>query len=83
MDVYEDEHDITLKLEVPGIDEKDIDVRIEGNTLNVHSERKIEKEVKEENFRHVERPYGRFTRSFTLPVLWIRGKGAPTTIWVR
>jgi len=67
VDIYEDEHTITLKLEVPGIDEKDIDVRIEGNTLTVHGERKIEKEEKEENFRRVERQYGSFTRSFTLP----------------
>src|SRR5713226_96836 len=67
VDVYEDEHNITLKIEVPGIDEKDIDVRIEGNTLTVHGERKIEKEEKEENFRRVERQYGEFTRSFTLP----------------
>jgi HSP20 family protein len=46
VDIYEDEHTITLKLEVPGIDEKDIDVRIEGNTLTVHGERKFEKERK-------------------------------------
>src|ERR1700684_4152140 len=67
VDIYEDEHTITLKLEVPGIEEKDIDVRIENNTLTVHGERKIEKEEKEENFRRVERQYGSFTRSFTLP----------------
>jgi HSP20 family protein len=67
VDIYEDEHTITLKLEVPGIDEKDIDVRIESNTLTVHGERNIEKEEKEENFRRVERQYGSFTRSFTLP----------------
>jgi HSP20 family protein len=67
VDIYEDEHNIALKLEVPGIDEKDIDVRIEGNTLTVHGERKFEKEEKEENFRRVERQYGSFTRSFTLP----------------
>src|SRR5580700_2928573 len=67
VDVYEDEHNITLKIEVPGIDEKDIDVRIENNTLTVHGERKFEKEEKEENFRRVERQYGSFTRSFTLP----------------
>ena len=67
VDIYEDEHNITLKIEVPGIDEKDIDVRIENNTLTVHGERKIEKEEKEENFRRVERHYGSFTRSFTLP----------------
>src|SRR5690348_2810986 len=67
VDIYEDEHNITLKMEVPGIDEKDIDVRIESNTLSVHGERKFEKEEKEENFRRVERQYGSFTRSFTLP----------------
>jgi HSP20 family protein len=67
VDVYEDEHNITLKIEVPGIDEKDVDVRIENNTLTVHGERKFEKEEKEENFRRVERQYGSFTRSFTLP----------------
>jgi HSP20 family protein len=66
-DVYEDEGGITVKLEVPGVDEKDIDVRIENNTLTVHGERKFEKEEKEENYLRVERNYGSFTRSFTLP----------------
>lgn len=67
VDVYEDEHNVTLKIEVPGIDEKDIDVRIENNMLTVHGERKFEKEEKEENYRRVERQYGSFTRTFTLP----------------
>jgi HSP20 family protein len=67
VDVYEDEHNITLKIEVPGIDEKDINVSIENNTLTVHGERKFEKDEKEENFHRVERRYGSFTRSFTLP----------------
>jgi HSP20 family protein len=67
VDVYEDEHNVTLKIEVPGIEEKDIDVRLENNTLTVHGERKIEKEEKEENYRRVERQYGSFTRTFTLP----------------
>ena len=67
VDVYEDEHNVTLKIEVPGIDEKDIDVRVENNTLSVHGERKFEKEDKEENYRRVERQYGSFTRTFTLP----------------
>jgi HSP20 family protein len=67
VDVYEDEHSITLKIEVPGIDEKDIDIRLENNTLTVHGERKFEKEEKEENYRRVERQYGSFTRTFTLP----------------
>jgi HSP20 family protein len=67
VDVYEDEHQVTLKIEVPGVDEKDIDVRIENNVLTVHGERKFEKEENEENFRRVERQYGSFTRTFTLP----------------
>jgi HSP20 family protein len=67
VDVYEDEHNVTLKIEVPGIDEKDIDVRVENNTLTLHGERKFEKEEKEENYRRVERQYGSFSRTFTLP----------------
>jgi HSP20 family protein len=67
VDVYEDEHNVTLKIEVPGIDEKDIDVRVENRTLTVHGERKFEKEEKEENYRRVERQYGSFSRTFTLP----------------
>jgi HSP20 family protein len=67
VDIYEDEHNITLKLEVPGINEKDIDVQIQGNTLTVRGERNFEKEEKEENFCRIERQYGSFTRSFTLP----------------
>jgi HSP20 family protein len=56
-----------LKLEVPGIEEKDIDVKLENSTLTVSGERKFEKEEKEENYRRVERRYGSFVRSFTLP----------------
>lgn len=67
VDVYEDEHGITLKLEVPGIDEKDLDVRVENNMLTIHGERNFEKEEKEENFQRIERRYGSFTRTFTLP----------------
>src|SRR5512146_2984885 len=67
VDIYEDEHNITLKVEVPGIDEKDIDIRLENNTLTVRGERKFEKEEKEENFHRVERRYGSFFRAFTLP----------------
>jgi HSP20 family protein len=67
VDVYEDEHNITLKIEVPGMEEKDIDVHLENNTLTVHGERKFEEEEKEENYRRVERQYGSFSRTFTLP----------------
>src|SRR5260370_25758640 len=56
-----------MKMEVSCIGEKVIDDRNENNTLTVHCALKIEKEEKEENFRRVERQYGEFTRSFTLP----------------
>ena len=67
VDIYEDPKKVVLKLEVPGIEEKDLDVRVENNTLTVKGERKFEKEEKEENFQRVERRYGSFSRSFTLP----------------
>ena len=67
VDVYEDEQGLRLKLEVPGIDEKDLDVRIENNVLTIRGERKFEKEEKEEKFHRIERRYGSFARSFTLP----------------
>ncbi len=67
VDIYEDEKHVTLKLEIPGINEKDLDVRIENNVLTVKGERKFEQEEKEENFHRIERRYGQFIRSFTLP----------------
>jgi HSP20 family protein len=67
VDIYEDNKKVVLKLEVPGIDEKDLDVRVENNTLTVKGERKFEKEEKEENFHRIERRYGSFYRAFTLP----------------
>jgi len=67
VDVYEDEKKVVLKLEVPGIEEKDLDVSVEKNTLTVKGERKFSSEEKEENFHRIERRYGSFFRSFTLP----------------
>jgi HSP20 family protein len=67
VDVYEDEQAITLKVEAPGIEQKDLDIQVENNTLTVRGERKFEKEEKEENFHRIERRYGSFVRSFTLP----------------
>jgi HSP20 family protein len=67
VDIYEDEQSITLKLDVAGIDGKDIDVKLENNTLSISGERKFESEEKTENYRRVERLYGRFGRAFTLP----------------
>jgi HSP20 family protein len=67
VDVYEDDKKVMLKLEVPGIEQKDLDVSVENNTLTVKGERKFEKEEKEENFHRIERRYGSFYRAFTLP----------------
>jgi HSP20 family protein len=67
VDVDEDEKKVMLKLEVPGIDQKDLDVSVENNTLTVKGERKFESEEKEENFHRIERRYGSFFRAFTLP----------------
>jgi len=67
VDVYEDEHHVVLKLEVPGVNEQDLDIQLENNTLTVKGERKFEKEEKEENFHRIERRYGSFVRTFRLP----------------
>jgi HSP20 family protein len=67
VDVYEDAQQLVLKLEVPGIRQEDLDVRVENQTLTVKGERKFESHEKEENFHRIERRYGSFTRSFTLP----------------
>lgn len=67
VDIYEDEQHLTLKVEVPGMEEKDLKVQIENGVLSVSGERNFEKEIKEENFRRKERRFGAFTRSFTLP----------------
>lgn len=67
VDVYEDAQKVMLKLEVPGIRREDLDIRVEGRTLTVKGERKFETEEKEENFHRIERRYGSFVRSFTLP----------------
>jgi len=67
VDIYEDEKKVTLKLEVPGMEEKDLDVSVENNMLTVKGERKFAAEEKEENFHRIERRYGSFSRAFTLP----------------
>ena len=66
-DVYEDEHNVVLKLEIPGVNEEDLKVSVENNILTIQGERKFEKEEKEENFHRIERRYGSFTRTFKLP----------------
>jgi HSP20 family protein len=67
VDIYEDENSVSLRLEVPGMKQDDLDIRLENNTLTVRGERKFETEEKEENFHRIERRYGSFSRSFTLP----------------
>jgi HSP20 family protein len=67
VDIYETDHDLVLKAELAGIDPKDVDIRVEDGTLYLKGERKQESEVKEGNYHRVERSYGSFTRSFSLP----------------
>jgi HSP20 family protein len=67
VDIYEDEHNIVLTAEVPGVEEKDLDISLENGVLTISGERKMENEEKQDNFHRIERSYGRFTRSFTLP----------------
>ena len=67
VDIYENDEAIVLKADLPEIDPKNLDIRIEDNVLYLKGERKFEKEVKQENFHRVERAYGSFARSFALP----------------
>jgi HSP20 family protein len=67
VDIYETENELVVKADLPDLDEKDLDVRIEDNTLTIRGERKLEKSVSEDNFLRVERAYGLFSRSFSLP----------------
>ncbi|MFP4082567.1 MAG: Hsp20/alpha crystallin family protein [Candidatus Aminicenantes bacterium] len=67
VDIYETDKALVLSAEVPGMDEKDIEIKIEDNTLTLKGDRKFEKETKEENYHRIERAYGSFYRSFTLP----------------
>jgi HSP20 family protein len=61
-DIYETQNDLVVKLDLPGIQDKDIDLRVEGNTLTIRGERKFEREASEDNYFRVERAYGVFTR---------------------
>ena len=67
VDIYESDSELVMTAEVPGIDEKDIDISLENSVLSIKGERKFEKETKEENYHRIERSYGSFYRSFTLP----------------
>jgi HSP20 family protein len=67
VDIYETENDLVLKADLPELAEKDIDIRVENNMLTIRGERKLEESVKEDNYLRVERAYGSFSRSFSLP----------------
>ena|SRR6185295_14833464 len=67
VDIFEKDGTIVLTAELPGIDIKDVDVRVENNVLTLQGQRKFDQELKKDNVHRVERVYGSFTRSFTLP----------------
>ncbi len=67
VDIYETENELVVKADLPDMDEKDIDVRVANNTLTIRGERKFEKNVNEDNCLRIERAYGSFSRSFSLP----------------
>jgi HSP20 family protein len=67
VDVYEDPEKLVLKLEIPGVKQDDLDIRMENQTLVIKGERKFEANERAENFHRIERRFGSFVRSFTLP----------------
>ena len=66
-DIIETKDEIVIKAELPGIDEKNVDVQIEGGVLTIKGERNAEQETEEKGYRRIERSYGSFLRAFTLP----------------
>jgi HSP20 family protein len=67
VDIYETENEVVLKAELPEVDPKAIEIHAENNVLTVKGERNLSDEVREENYHRIERTYGSFSRSFTLP----------------
>jgi HSP20 family protein len=68
VDIFEtDNHDLVVRAELPGISREDIEVSVENSTLVLKGDKKFDAEVKEESYRRIERTYGTFHRSFTLP----------------
>jgi HSP20 family protein len=67
VDIFENKNEIVLEAELPGMTAEDVNISIENNVLTLHGERKFEKKDESDNFHRVERSYGSFTRSFTLP----------------
>ncbi|OGP53500.1 MAG: hypothetical protein A2Y65_10770 [Deltaproteobacteria bacterium RBG_13_52_11] len=74
MDIMEKGDEIILKMEIPEVDQKDLDIKVEGNVLTIKGERRIEEGTKREDYHRLERPYGRFSRSFSLPNTVDQGK---------
>lgn len=66
VDIYETEHELVVKADIPEIKPEELDIRVENNILTIRGERKFEKEVSENNYLRVERSYGSFSRSFSL-----------------
>lgn len=66
VDILETEHELVVKADVPDVDPKDLDIRVENNILTIRGERKFQKQVNEHNYLRVERSYGSFARSFSL-----------------
>src|SRR5215471_1131321 len=67
VDIFESENELVLKADVPDVNLKDIDVRVENQTLTIAGERKFEKNEKTKGYHRIERSYGNFTRSFAVP----------------
>jgi HSP20 family protein len=68
VDIFEtDSHDLVVRAELPGMSRDDIEVSVENSTLILKGDKKFDPEVKEEHYRRIERTYGAFQRSFTLP----------------
>jgi HSP20 family protein len=67
VDIFETDENLVVKAELPGVNPKDVEVRVEDSTLYLKGQRRFENEVKEENYHRVERSYGSFTRTFALP----------------
>ncbi len=67
VDIYEIEGTLVLKAELPDLRREDIDVSVENSTLTIRGERKLDNDIKQENFHRIERPYGSFLRQFSLP----------------
>ena len=67
VDIYETDNEIVLKAEIPGVKKEDIKIEVSDGVLTLKGEKKEEREIKEENYHRIERTYGSFQRSFTLP----------------